>query len=133
MGILDKKFEPLTNLKILPDFNDTTKRNTKSQSRPNSPLKQSPFSPVVQSLLPLNTPIPAVINVQHLQVIASLNMVVNQPWDQIIGPLNLGVNRAPLPKEAIEVLPNFSGDGKISTEDHSSAFHLACTIISVPT
>ena len=60
-------------------------------------------------------------------------MAAIQPWGQNIGPLNLGVNPAPLPKGATQVLPKFSGDGKISTKDHLSAFHLACAIIRVPT
>ena len=77
--------------------------------------------------------IPAIINVQPLQVIPPPNMAVNQPWGQNIGLLNLGVNPTPLPKGATKVLPKFNGDGKISTEDHLSAFHLACAVISVPT
>lgn len=60
-------------------------------------------------------------------------MATNQPWRQNIGPLNLGVNLAALPKGATEILPKFNGDGKISTDDHLSAFHFACAIISVPT
>lgn len=60
-------------------------------------------------------------------------MAANQPWGQNIGPLNLGVNPAPRPKGATEVLPKFSGDGKVSTDDHLSVFHSACAVISVPT
>ena len=60
-------------------------------------------------------------------------MAAIQPWGQNIGPLNLGVNPAPLPKVAAEVLPKFSGDGKVSTEDHLSTFHSACAVISIPT
>ena len=60
-------------------------------------------------------------------------MVVNQLWGQNIGPLNLRVNPAPLPMGATEILPKFSGDGKVSTDDHLSAFHSTCAIISVPT
>ncbi len=118
---------------MLPDFDDLKKKIVKSQSRPSSPPKQSPVSPLVQSLLPLNTLIPVAINVQPLQAIPPPNMATIQPWGQNIGPLNLGVNPAPLPKGSAEVLPKFSGDGKISTEDHLSAFHSACAFISVPT
>ena len=60
-------------------------------------------------------------------------MAINKPWGQNIGPVNLGVNPTPLPKGATEVLPKFNGDGKISIEDHLSAFHSGCAIISVPT
>ena len=60
-------------------------------------------------------------------------MVVNQPWGQNIGPLNLGVNPIVLPKGATKILPKFSGDGKISIDDHLSVFHTTCGIISVPT
>jgi hypothetical protein len=60
-------------------------------------------------------------------------MATNQPWGQNIGPLNLGVNPAALPKGATEVLPKFSGDGKISIDDHLSAFHSTCVVISVLT
>ena len=109
------------------------RKNIKSQSRPNSPPKQSPFSHLVQSLLPLNTPIPTIINLQPLQVIPPLNMAANQPWGQNIEPLNLGVNPTPLPKGATEVLPKLGGDGKISTEENLSAFHSTCVVISVPT
>ena len=59
-------------------------------------------------------------------------MAINQPWGKNIWPLNLGVNPTPLPKGATKVLPKFSGDGKVSTEDCLSAFHSACVIISVP-
>ena len=60
-------------------------------------------------------------------------MVVNQPWGQNIGPLNLGVNPTTLPKGATKILPKFSGDAKVSIDDHLSAFHIACGFISVPT
>lgn len=61
------------------------------------------------------------------------NIVANQPWGQNIGPLNLGVNPIALPKGATEILPKFSGDGKVSTDDHLSTFYSACVVISVPT
>lgn len=76
--------------------------------------------------------VPACISAPPLQVVPP-NMAANQPWGHNIGPLNLGVNPAPLPKGATEVLPKFSGDGKVSTDDHLSAFHSACAVISVPT
>ena len=87
----------------------------------------------MQSLLPLNTLIPTIINIQPLQVVPPPNMAINQPWGQNIGPLNLGVNPTPLPKGATKVLPKFSVDGKVSTDDHLSAFHSTCIVISVPT
>ena len=43
------------------------------------------------------------------------------------------MNLAPFPKGVAKVLPKFSGDGKISIEDHLSTFHSACVVISVPT
>lgn len=76
--------------------------------------------------------VPAYILIQPLQVVPP-NTAANQPWGQNIGPLNLGVNPAALPKGATEVLPKFSGDGKVSTDDHLSTFHSACVVISVPT
>lgn len=60
-------------------------------------------------------------------------MVVNQPWGQNIGPLNLGLNPVALPKGATEILPKFNGDGKVLTDDHLSSFQIACVVISVPT
>ena len=59
-------------------------------------------------------------------------MVVNQPWGQNIGPLNLDVNPIVLLKGATKILPKFNGDGKVSIEDHLRAFHTTCGIISVP-
>ena len=95
----------------MPKFDDPKKKNIKSQRKPSSPPKQSPFLSLLLSLLPLNTLIPTVINVQPLQVVPPSNVAVNQPWGQNIGPLNLGVNPTPLPKGATKVLPIFSGDG----------------------
>lgn len=59
-------------------------------------------------------------------------MALNQLWGQNIGPLNLGVNPTPLPKGASNILPKFSGDDKVSTDDHLNSFHSTCAIISVP-
>ena len=52
--------------------------------------------------------------------------------EKYIGPLNFKVNLTSFPKGATEILPKFSGDGKVSTYDHLSAFHTICGVIIVP-
>jgi len=54
-----------------------------------------------------------------------------QPWGAAIGPLNLGANLNPLPKNARENLPRFNGDGKTSPEEHLCAFAAACSVLGV--
>ena len=60
-------------------------------------------------------------------------MVVNQPWGQNIGPLNLGVNPIALPKGATKILPKFSGEGNKSTYEHFNTFKEICGILFVLT
>lgn len=56
--------------------------------------------------------------------------MANNPWGVAVGPLNLAANNN-LPKGARDVLPDFSGDGKISFDEHLNAFNVACGILVV--
>lgn len=73
--------------------------------------------------------LPNIINPTPLNTI--LPMVVNNPWGATVGPLNLGLNLNPLSKGARDHLPKFSGDGKITVDEHLNAFNVACGIIVV--
>ena len=81
-GVLDENFEPLKNLSFLPNFNDPKKKRTNSSSRPSSQPKYSPFSQLVQSLLPLKALVPSHLYIKLLLVILP-NMAINQPWGRI--------------------------------------------------
>lgn len=53
------------------------------------------------------------------------------PWGAAIGPLALGNQLHDLPTGSRKHLPKFSGDGKVTAEDHISAFFTACAILGV--
>lgn len=53
------------------------------------------------------------------------------PWGASIGPLALGNQLHDLPTGSRKHLPKFSGDGKVSVEDHIGTFFTACAILGV--
>lgn len=68
--------------------------------------------------------LPNIINPSPPNII--IPMIVNNPWRAAI---HLNLN--PLPKGARDHLPNFSGDGKTTVDEHLNAFNVAYGIIFV--
>lgn len=122
-GIIDPDFAELYKV----DFSTpstTYKKKVKSTSRPSSPKKASALSSFVQALTLLP---PLVINFTQ-PIMAHPQLV---PWGAAIGPLALGNQLHDLPIGSRKHLPKFSGDGKVTAEDHISAFFTACAILRV--
>lgn len=58
-------------------------------------------------------------------------MAVNNPQGIFVGPLTLGANLNPLPKGARDHLAKFSGDGKVSIDEHLNAFNVSCGVLAI--
>lgn len=58
-------------------------------------------------------------------------MATNNPWGAVVGPLNLCLNLNALPKGARDHLPKFSGDGKVTVNEHLNAFNVSLGVIAV--
>lgn len=107
------------------------RRKTQTTSRASSPVKSTIPIYGFQALTLSGTVTPSLFNPQPLNFSLPV-MAQNQPWGAQVGPLDLtNFNLQALPKGAREVLPKFSGDGKVSSSDHINDFNTACIVIGV--
>lgn len=115
---MDPIFQELKNLHFSNPF-----PSRRSRSRPASPPPKQPTSPICQALTLHGIVLPIVINFPLVT-----QQMANNPWGVVVGPLNLAANNN-LPKGVRDVLPKFSGDGKISFDEHLNTFNVAYGIL----
>lgn len=53
------------------------------------------------------------------------------PWGAAIGPSALGNQLHDMPVGSRKLLPKFSGDGKVTTDQHISAFFTASGVLAI--